>query len=142
MTRPFLSRSLLKDRITFLVSFQSHWTGSDEQIGGTPWSCAVAQTDSACAKRLRQRSQTSISGRALSELFQIVVFVLPGGVHDTEDALDTIGGVEPGAYLVRAGVVIACDELAMTAFGKPFQAFISLVEVPIDDDHLFVEPIP
>src|SRR5258705_13911422 len=80
MTRPFLSRSLLKDRITFLVSFQSHWTGSDEQIGGTPWSCAVAQTDSACAKRLRQRSQTSISGRARSELFQIVVFVLPRGV--------------------------------------------------------------
>jgi len=30
----------------------------------------------------------------------------------------------------------------MAAFGKPFQAFVALVEVPIDDDDVFVESRP
>src|SRR6266481_2225371 len=79
---------------------------------------------------------------SLGKPFQVLVFVLPGGVHVTDDALEGPGGAQPVAELAGLSIIIAGDELAMAALGEEFQAGATHLEIPRHDDHIACKPFP
>jgi hypothetical protein len=79
----------------------------------------------------------------LREFLEVVVFVLPGGIHHTDDRpANSTCGIKPVFHAFRFVIVIAGNDLSVAAFREKLEAFRALPELPWQNDHILLQPVP
>jgi hypothetical protein len=76
------------------------------------------------------------------ERLEVVVLVLPGGVHHADDALHLRGRFEPLLDPRRVVIVVARQDLLVAPVGEERQVLLAGTEVPVHDDDVLGEPFP
>ncbi len=81
-----------------------------------------------------------IRSNDVSETFEFLVIPAPGGVHISLHPMRFRRCGEPESQVRQRGVIVACDNLSVTVRSEKMQRLAPVVEVPIDNNHPFVQP--
>gem|GEM_PF-4001346 len=83
-----------------------------------------------------------IRSNDVSETFELLVVPAPGGVHISLHPMRFRRCGEPESQVRQRGVIVACDNLSVTVRSEKMQRLAPVVEVPIDNNHPFVQSAP